>query len=289
MVFTNSFRAIFRWVRGLIEALLTTSDVAILDTYVHASIIDGCCKTNKVFFNHNDPDSLKSAMIKASRYKNKLVIIEGVYSMDGDIAKLSEIVTIAKENGAWVMLDESHALGVIGQYGKGTQSHLKIHEKADIITGSMGKALGGIGGYLAGTKKLVDLMEITNRPFIYSTSIPPSVVAGLIKAIELLKKDDLALYRLRENIKYFRENIKEVWPTLGALETPIFPLIISNEEKLANKCKKLQEEGIFVNPIFYPVVPKRKARIRISITASLTKPELDYALDRIMSESRNLI
>jgi glycine C-acetyltransferase len=153
----------------------------------------------------------------------------------------------------------------------------------------MGKALGGIGGYLAGTKKLVDLMEITNRPFIYSTSIPPSVVAGLIKAIELLKKDDLALYRLRENIKYFRENIKEVWPTLGALETPIFPLIISNEEKLANKCKKLQEEGIFVNPIFYPVVPKRKARIRISITASLTKPELDYALDRIMSESRNLI
>lgn len=273
---------------GLLTAFLTSSDIAILDTYVHASIIDGCCNTNKTFFKHNDPDSLKRALKKASNYKNKLVIVEGVYSMDGDIAKLSEIIAIAKENGAWVMLDESHALGVIGNHGKGTQNHLKTQNKVDIISGSLGKSLGGIGGFIAGSKKIIDLLEITSRPFIYSTSLPPGTVAGLVKAIELLKGGDTSIYQLWDNIKYFRENIKQVWPNLEGLETAIFPLIIRDEEKLVNMCKELYEESIFVNPIYYPVVPKRKARIRISITAAMTKTELDYALDRITSLGKNL-
>lgn len=273
---------------GLLTAFLTSSDIAILDTYVHASIIDGCRNTNKTFFKHNDPDSLKRAIKKASNYKNKLVIIEGVYSMDGDIAKLSEIFAVAKENGAWVMLDESHALGVIGKHGKGSQIHLKTQNKADIVSGSLGKALGGIGGFIAGSKKLINLMELTSRPFIFSTSIPPGTAAALVKAIELLNRGDPALYKLWENIRYFRENIKQVWPELESLETAIFPLIIRDELKLLSMCSQLHQEGIFVNPIFYPVVPKRKARIRISITAGLSKAELDYALDRITSFWKNL-
>ncbi|MCZ6703712.1 MAG: aminotransferase class I/II-fold pyridoxal phosphate-dependent enzyme, partial [Ignavibacteria bacterium] len=273
---------------GLLTALLTESDIAILDTFVHASIIDGCCKTNKAFFIHNDPDSLKHVLKKVSHYKNKLIIIEGVYSMDGDIARLAEIIAIARENNAWIMIDESHALGVIGDRGKGTQSHLKVQTKVDIISGSLGKAFGGIGGFIAGSKQLISLMELTSRPFIYSTSIPPSVAAGLLKAIELLNESDPALYQLWANIQYFRENIKHVWSNCKNLETAIFPLIINDESKLLKMCSALQRQGIFVNPIFYPVVPKKKSRIRISITAGLSKKEMDYALNNITSIGKRL-
>ena len=276
-----TFNSCFSANYGVLTSFLSNSDVAILDTYVHASIIDGCSRTNKIFFKHNDVESLKWALKKASVFKNILVIVEGVYSMDGDIAQLDQIISVAKENGAWVMIDESHALGVIGKNGKGTTSYFQLFEKADIITGSLGKALGGIGGFISSSKSFIDLMEITNRPFIYSTSIPPNIVVGLIKALELLNREDNSLYQLWDNIRYFKENIIDKWPELKDIETPIFPLIIGNEEKLAYKCKELYNNGIFVNPIFYPVVPKRKARIRISITASLSKKELDYSIEKI--------
>ncbi|MBL4862463.1 MAG: aminotransferase class I/II-fold pyridoxal phosphate-dependent enzyme [Crocinitomicaceae bacterium] len=273
---------------GLLTAMLTSSDIAILDTYVHASIIDGCCNTNKTYFNHNDPDSLKLTMKKATGFKNKLVIIDGVYSMDGDVAKLTEILEIARDNGAWVMMDESHALGVIGDRGKGTQNYLDIKNKVDIISSSMGKSLGGIGGFIAGSEKLISLLEITSRPFIFSTSIPPNNAASLIKAIELLNKKDPALNRLWDNITYFRDNIKQTGIESGNSETAIFPLIIRDEVKLLNMCKMLHQQGIYVNPIFYPVVQKKKSRIRVSITAGLTQSDLDYTLDKIAYYGKSL-
>jgi glycine C-acetyltransferase len=266
---------------GLLTTLLTSSDVAILDTLVHASIIDGCCNTNKIFFKHNDPVSLKMALHKASQFKNKLVIVDGVYSMDGDIALLNEIIEVTKENGAWLMVDESHAIGVIGNNGEGTHSYFSLEEKADIVSCSLGKALGGIGGFIAGSKELISFIELTSRPFIFSTSIPQNVCAQLIRAIELLQTDNSVLKKLWSNIEYFKDGIQQTGFDVSNSQSAIIPLIIRDEVKLLHFCHSLHNDGVFVNPIFFPVVPKRKSRIRISVTAALNKDELTFVLDKI--------
>jgi glycine C-acetyltransferase len=208
--------------------------------------------------------------------------------MDGDIAILNEIMQLANENEAWIMVDESHALGVIGDNGKGTHSHYAMQQKADIITCSMGKALGGIGGFIAGRDELISFLELISRPFIFSTSIPQNVAAQLIKAICLLQTDSSLHKKLWRNIHYFRKRIDEMGFEENQSASAIIPLIIRDEVKLLNFCRLLHDDGIFVNPVFYPVVPKRKSRIRISITAALSKDELDYALDRIEAAARSL-
>lgn len=266
---------------GLLTALLTSSDVAILDMSVHASIIDGCCNTNKIYFSHNDPASLKIALMKATGYQNKLVIIDGVYSMDGDIATLDEIMAITKEEHAWLMVDESHATGVIGEQGSGTHSHFGLNEKAEILTGSLGKALGGSGGYVAGSAEMINFLEITSRPFIFSTSIPQHSAAQLTAALHLLKAGDGALGRLWSNIDYFKSGMDKIGFEPDQSASAIIPLVIRDEVKLLNFCSFLHHNNVFVNPIFYPVVSKKKSRIRISVTALLKEDELSYALDRI--------
>ncbi len=276
-----TFNSCFAANYGLLTSFLADTDVAILDTYVHASIVEGCLHTNQSYFMHNDSESLGMALKKVSSYKNKLVIVDGVYSMDGDIAKLKDIIKMAHKNGAMVLVDESHALGVIGSKGKGTRSYWNIEEKPDLITCSMGKALGGIGGFVAGSKELISLMELTSRPFIYSTSLPPHVVAGLAKAIDLLEQNDPALNMLWTNIKYFKDHMKINWEGVEKTESAIFPLIIKDEVKLLQMCTNLKKKGVFVVPVFYPVVPRRKSRIRISLTAGLTKLNLDYAIDKL--------
>jgi len=266
---------------GLLTSILTPSDVVFLDTSVHASIIEGCWNTNRSFFLHNNLESLKNALSKNAGYKNKLIVVDGVYSMDGDVAKLRDILEIAKENGAWVVVDESHALGVMGNQGRGTQEFLNIKDKAEIITCSLGKALGLAGGFVAGSEDLTSLLELTCRQFIYSTSLPPNNAASLLKAFELLENNDPALKKLWSNIDYFKHRIGSVQKVNGEGETAIFPLIIKDEHKLLKLCGKPQADKIFVNPIFYPVVPKKKSRIRLSLTASLTYNELDYALEKM--------
>lgn len=273
---------------GLLTTFLTSSDVAVLDTLVHASIIDGCCNTNKIFFKHNDPESLKIALNKATQYSNKLVIVDGVYSMDGDIALLDEILQVAKENDAWVMVDESHAIGVIGSNGEGTHDYYALERKADIISCSLGKALGGIGGFVAGSKELISFLELTSRPFIFSTSIPQNICAQLIKAIELVETDNSTFKKLWSNINYFKKGIEQIGFDVSNSESAIIPLIIPDEVKLLRFCSRLHNDGVFVNPIFFPVVPKRKSRIRISITATLSKNELAFALDKIENAAHQL-
>ena len=266
---------------GVLTDLLTSCDVAILDTYVHASILDGCAHTNKIFFAHNDVSSFKLALAKASQYKNKLVIVDGVYSMDGDIAPLPGILSIAKENHAWVMVDESHAIGVIGDDAAGTHDYFGMEDRADIISCSLGKALGGIGGFVAGSKQLISFLEVTSRPFIFSTSIPPGIAAQLIRAIDLIRDEPSIHKKLWHNIDHFTSGIRRIGLDLQASTSAIIPLIIPNEAKLLNFCAQLYNNGVLVNPIFFPVVPKRKSRVRISITAALNKSELDFALARI--------
>ena len=275
--FSSGFAANY----GLLTSILTPSDVVILDTYVHASIIEGCWQVKKSFFLHNNLESLKSALHKNAAYKNKLIVVDGVYSMDGDIAKLNEIIEIARDNGAWVVVDESHAIGVIGNQGRGTQDFLKIKDKAEIITCSLGKALGAIGGFVAGSEDLINLLELTCRPFIYSTALPPNNAASIIKAFELLENNDHAIQKLWSNIGYFKNKIQLIQKEFSMVDTAIFPLIIKDEHKLLKLCDKLYQNQIFVNPIFYPVVPKKKSRIRLSLTASLTHSELDFAFEKM--------
>src|SRR6266498_3531579 len=231
---------------------------------------------------------LKIALVKASAFNNKLVIIDGVYSMDGDIAFLNEIMQVAKENDAWVMVDESHAIGVIGDNGQGTHSYFAMEQKADIISCSMGKALGGIGGFIAGSYELISFLELTSRPFIFSTSIPQNMAAQLIEAIHLLQTDFFCYRKLWRNIHYFKERIEQMGFEQNQSASAIIPLIIRDEVKLLKFCHALHDDGIFVNPVFYPVVPKKKSRIRISITAALNNDELDYALDKIETAARFL-
>lgn len=266
---------------GLLTALLTNADVAILDIAVHASIIDGCCHTNIIFFKHNDISSLKIALMKASIYKNKLVIVDGVYSMDGDVARVDEIVRLTKGEDAWLMIDESHSIGVLGENGKGSQSKFGITQQAEIMTGSLGKALGGIGGFAAGSEKLMSLLEICCRPFIFSTSIPQNIAAQITAGINLLESDGSILERLWWNINYFKKQVENIGFNTAQSASAIIPVIIPDEVKLLNFCRFLHDNYVFVNPIFYPVVSKKKSRIRISITALLGKCEMDYALDKI--------
>jgi len=275
IVFNSGFSANY----GILSALLTSDDIAILDTYVHASIIDGCQHTNVSYFLHNDPESLERTLIKNKKYKNKIVVIEGVYSMDGDLVNLDEIILIGRKHGAIIMIDESHSIGVVGEKGRGAQYLKEASERADIVTGSLGKALGGIGGFVAGSQKLINLLEITSRTFIYSTSIPPSSAAGLIKAIELLENSDDSLKNLWRNIEYFKNKMSKIYEVHS--DSAVIPFLIKNDEKLLNLCQKLLSDGIFVNPVFFPVVPKRKSRIRISINAGLKTDEIDYFIDRI--------
>lgn len=274
---------------GLLTSLLTPADVAILDISVHASIIDGCSNTNKIFFSHNDTASLKVALMKASSYKNKMVIVDGVYSMDGDIALLDEIIEITKDEDAWLMVDESHAIGVIGESGKGTHSHFSMDLKADIITGSLGKAMGGAGGFVAGSQELISFLEISSRPFIFSTSIPQHIAAQLTQAIRLVKSDNSIRERLWRNIDYFKSHVDQMGFEPHQSQSAIIPLIIRDEIKLLNFCRFLHDNCVFVNPIFYPVVSRKKSRIRLSVTASLSKEELAYALDRIETAAHKFV
>ncbi len=283
-----TFNSCYAANHGLLTALLTKADVAILDIAVHASIIDGCCNTNKIFFKHNDPDSLKVALMKASLYKNKLIIIDGVYSMEGDIAFVDGIMQLAKEEDAWLMIDESHAIGVIGENGKGTQNYYKLKPEAQIVTGSLGKAMGGLGGYAAGSKELMSFLEIACRPYIFSTSLPQNITAQLMKAICLLETEPSIRKKLWYNILYFKKHIELMGFEPNESASAIIPLIIRDEVKLLNFCSYLHNKGVFVNPIFYPVVSKKKSRIRISITALLNKDELDYALDKIETAAHRL-
>jgi len=186
------------------------------------------------------------------------------------------------------MVDESHALGVIGKNGAGTHSHFKMHEKADLITCSTGKALGGIGGFVSGSFALIRFLELFSRPFIFSTSLPPAAAAQLSTAFKILANDVSFHKKLWSNVCHFSSRIRDLGfePTHSA--TPIIPVMIRDEVKLLHFCRLLHDDGIFVNPIFYPVVQKKKSRIRISVTASLEKEEMDFALEKIASAARYL-
>ncbi len=265
---------------GSLLALLQEKDIAILDMLVHASTIDGCKNTNVKYFRHNNLDSLEKILDKSKRnFRTKLVVVDGVYSMDGDIAPLDKIIKLAKAYNAYVMVDEAHATGVIGSNGRGTPEHFNIEGKVDIVSGTFSKALGGVGGFIATNRELVELLHFYSRSYMFSTAPTPQVTGSLLKAVDIIETEPMHREKLWKNINYFRENLLRLGFNLGNSETAIFPIIIGDDKKVKEACKMMHERDIYVNPVLYPAVPRRISRLRMSLMSAHTKKDLDKTLN----------
>lgn len=274
---------------GTLLSLLQNRDVAILDRLVHASIIDGCTKTNIKLFKHNDMESLEKILRKArNEYRTILVVVDGVYSMDGDIAPLNKIIDIAHNYGAYVMVDEAHATGVIGKNGKGTPEHFHIEGKVDIVAGTFSKAVGGVGGFIATNKELIEMLLYYSRSYMFSTAPTPQVTGSMISALDIIENEPDLRRRLWDNITYFKKSLKDAGFNIGNSETAIFPIIIGDDYILREASRYLDEMGIYVNPVPYPAVPKRLARIRMSLMATHTKQHLDTTLNALEDVAKKL-
>ncbi|OGO78571.1 MAG: 8-amino-7-oxononanoate synthase [Clostridiales bacterium GWB2_37_7] len=277
---------------GTLLSMLQENDIAILDMLVHASILDGCKNTNTKFFRHNDMKSLEHALTKVKdKYRTKLIIVDGVYSMDGDIAHLDKIVELAKAYGAYVMVDEAHASGVIGKTGRGTPQHFNIEGKVDIVAGTFSKALGSVGGFIAAKSELIELLHFYSRPYMFSTAMTPQSAGSLIASMEVIEDEPQLREKLWSNITYFKKNLLNLGFNLGDAETAIFPIIIGDDLKVKEVCRRLHDMDIYVNPVLYPAVPKKLARIRMSIMATHTKEHLDQALNalEVVGKEYNII
>ena len=261
----------------------------ISDELNHASIIDGSrlSRAQIKVFPHGDMDALREAL-ETSEGRRTLVVTDGVFSMDGDIAKLPEIVKLAKEYGAILMVDDAHASGVLGRCGRGTVDHFNLHGEVDIQVGTLSKAIGGLGGYVAGPQKLIDYLVQRARPFLFSTSHPPGVIAAASEAIDMLQEQPELIDKLWENTDFFRQGLQNLGFDTGNSETPIIPVIVGDERKTMILADRLFEEGVFAQGIAFPTVPRGKARVRTIVTAAHSQADLQYALDAFAKVGREL-
>ncbi|MGR3635532.1 MAG: glycine C-acetyltransferase [Shimia sp.] len=285
------FAACFDANGGLFEPLLGPEDAIVSDSLNHASIIDGIrlCKAKRYRYANNDMNDLEE-MLKHARNEGArhiMIATDGVFSMDGYLANLPEITRLAKQYGAVVMVDDCHATGFMGPNGAGTPDHFDVD--VDILTGTLGKALGGaIGGYIAGPQPVIDLLRQRARPYLFSNSLPPSIVAAGIEAIRLVENgaEDRAL--LRENARYWRAGLEALGFDVLPGEHPIIPVMLGEAQLAQDMAAKLFDEGVYVSGFFFPVVPRGKARIRTQMNAALTKDELDRALAAFGKVGREL-
>lgn len=267
---------------GTIQAITEAGDIIISDELNHASIIDGSrlSKAAKGIYKHSDMDSLE-AILKESRtkYRNILVITDGVFSMDGDIAKLPEIVELAEKYQAMTYVDDAHGSGVLGESGRGTVDHFGLHGRIDFTIGTLSKAIGVIGGYVAGSETMYQWLNHRARPVLFSTSLPPAAVGAIIEALNMLMESTEYTDRLWENAKYFKSKMETLGFNIGNSQTPITPVIIGDEARTMEFSKKLLEKGVFVSGIVFPTVPKGTGRLRCMVTAGHTKAQLDEAVE----------
>lgn len=269
---------------GTLISMMQKEDCAILDMLDHASLVDGCINTNIRYFSHNNMESLERVLKRSrDKYRTKLVVVDGVYSMDGDIAKLDQIVELARQYGAYVMVDEAHASGVIGENGRGTPEHFHIEGKVDIVAGTLSKGLGGVGGFIAARKPLVELIRFYSRAYIFSTAMTPQAAGSLVESLKVIEEEPELREKLWENIRYFHKGLTTIGFDLGNAETAIFPIIIGDDLKVKEICRRCHEENLYVNPVVYPAVSKKLSRIRISLMAGHTRDHLERALDILES------
>ncbi|WP_053954817.1 glycine C-acetyltransferase [Inediibacterium massiliense] len=276
------FQSGFNCNMGAIGAVMDKNDAILSDELNHASIIDGCrlSKAEIIRYNHSDMDDLRRVakeVKESGKYNKIMVITDGVFSMDGDIAKLPEIVEIAQEFDLITYVDDAHGSGVLGK-GAGTVKHFGLSDKIDFQIGTLSKAIGVVGGYVAGSKDLIDWLKVRSRPFLFSTSLTPGAAAACIEAIAILTESTELHDKLWENGNYLKKGLKNIGFDIGKSETPITPCIIGDENKTQLFSKRLNEEGVYAKSIVFPTVPRGTGRVRNMPTAAHTKEMLDKAL-----------
>ncbi len=268
---------------GLFETLLGSDDAVISDELNHASIIDGVrlCKAARFRYKNNDMDDLETQLMAAKDARRKLIVTDGVFSMDGYLANLSAICDLADEHDALVMVDDSHAVGFMGKRGRGTHEHQGVMGRIDILTGTLGKALGGAsGGYTSGRAEIIEYLRQRSRPYLFSNTVAPSIVAGSIKAIELLTESTELRDRLEANTRFFREEISGSGFEILPGEHPITPIMLGDAVLATKVADAMLEKGVYVVSFSYPVVPQGKARIRTQISAAHTQDDLTFAIKK---------
>lgn len=276
---------------GVFEPLFGAEDAIISDELNHASIIDGVrlCKAQRYRYKHSDMADLEAQLKAAQAQRNRIIVTDGVFSMDGDIAKMDEICTLADKYDALVMTDECHAAGFIGRTGRGAPEYHDVLDKVDIITGTLGKALGGaMGGYTTGPKEIIELLRQRSRPYLFSNSLAPSIVGASIKVFEILSSTTELRDRLEENTKYFKKHIIEAGFDIKPGDSPIVPIMLYDAALSQKFADRLLEEGIYAIGFFYPVVGKGQARIRTQISAAHTKAHLDKAIAAFIKVGKEL-
>jgi glycine C-acetyltransferase len=268
---------------GLFEALLDDNDAVISDQLNHASIIDGIrlCKARRLRYANGDMDELQARLKEAADARHRLIATDGVFSMDGYLAQLDRICDLAERHDALVMVDDSHAVGVVGPGGRGTPEHHGVVERVDILTGTLGKAIGGAsGGYVSGRREIVELLRQRSRPYLFSNSVAPPVVAASVRALELIQTSADLRDRLRENTAHFRSRMGELGFDVLPGEHPIVPVMIGEEVTAAAFAGRLIELGVYAVSFSFPVVPRGTARIRTQMSAAHTTADLDFAADQ---------
>ncbi|MPM76719.1 putative pyridoxal phosphate-dependent acyltransferase [bioreactor metagenome] len=277
LVFQSGFTAN----AGVIPAVVDKGDIIISDELNHASIIDGCrlSRADVVRYKHSDMEDLERVINEVKdNYNTKLIITDGVFSMDGDVAKLPEIVDLAEKYSCLTYVDDAHASGVLGKSGRGSADHFGLHGRVDIQIGTLSKAIGVVGGYVAGRKNLIEWLNHRGRPFLFSTAAPPSVAAACLEAIKILSESTELTDRLWENARYLKKGLKDLGFNTGNSETPITPVIAGDDKLAIELSKKLFEEGVFAQSIVFPTVPRGGARVRTIVTAAHTKADLDETI-----------
>jgi glycine C-acetyltransferase len=275
---------------GTVSAILTKEDVVISDELNHASIIDGCRLSRATIkvFPHKDVDAARKIVKELPAAQRKLLITDGVFSMDGDLGPLPGLCALAEETGCIMMVDDAHASGVFGANGRGTVDHFGMHGRVDIQVGTLSKAMGALGGYVAGNTNLIEFLYHRARPFLFSTSHPPSVVLACMAALDVLMEEPEIIERLWDNTRFFKEGLRRLGFNTGLSDSPITPVIAGEGAKAMLLSDKLFERGVFAQGIAFPTVARDKARVRTIVTATHTREDLQYALDQFAAVGREI-
>ena len=266
---------------GTVAAILGRDDVVVSDELNHASIIDGARLSRATIkvFPHKNVDAARKILRELPAAQRKLVITDGVFSMDGDLAPLPALCEVAEESGAIMMVDDAHASGVFGRNGRGTVDHFGLHGRVDVQVGTLSKALGAVGGYVAGSRLLIDVLRLRARPFVFSTAHPPSVAATCLAALDVLQEEPQIIARLWDNTAFFKAGLERLGFDIGTSDSPILPVIVGSSSLAMQFSDRLLEEGVFAVGIGFPIVPRGLARVRTIVTATHSREDLQLALD----------
>ncbi len=286
IVFSSGYKANL----GAISSILTRHDYVILDDLNHACIIDGARLSfgRTMKYRHKDMASLEKVLQRCNEDRVKLIVTDGVFSMEGDVAKLPEMVALAKKYNANIMVDDAHSLGVLGKGGRGTANHFGVTDNVDIIMGTFSKSLASIGGFIAADHDTINFMKHTARPFIFSASIAPANAASVIAALDVMEEEPERIDRLWDNTRYAMAALDNVGLETGPTETPIIPIYVRDDQKTFILTTMLQEAGVFVNPVISPAVASEDSLIRFSLMATHTKEQIDYAIEKLDEVGKKL-